>query len=130
MRLNKRRTKLLIVDDEMDLALTFQKVLQENGFEVDSLNDPILALQRFKSHYYDLLILDIKMPAMNGFELYRNVRKIDDSVKVCFLTALRELRDYDQYRKEVSPKLDERYFVSKPIQNEELIIRVNEMMMA
>jgi two-component system, OmpR family, response regulator ChvI len=130
MRLNKRRTKLLIVDDEIDLALTFQKVLQENGFEVDSFNDPILALQRFKPHYYDLLILDIKMPAMNGFELYRNVRKIDDSVKVCFLTALRELRDYDQYRKEVSPKLGERYFVSKPIQNEELIIRVNEMMMA
>jgi DNA-binding response OmpR family regulator len=130
MRLNKRRTKLLIVDDEIDLALTFQKVLQENGFEVDSFNDPILALQRFKPHYYDLLILDIKMPAMNGFELYRNVRKIDDSVKVCFLTALRELRDYGQYRKEVSPKLGERYFVSKPIQNEELIIRVNEMMMA
>jgi DNA-binding response OmpR family regulator len=131
MRLNKRRRRrLLIVDDEIDLALTLQKVLQENGFEVDSFNDPVLAAQRFKPHYYDLLILDIRMPEMNGFELYKEVRKIDDSVKVCFLTAVSELRNYDQYRKEVSPKLGQRYFVSKPIQNEELIIRVNEMIMA
>jgi hypothetical protein len=58
---------------------------------------------------------------------YREIKKKDSFVKVCFLTALTELRDYDQYKIEVSPKLGERYFAAKPIDNEELIRRVNEM---
>jgi DNA-binding response OmpR family regulator len=119
---------MLVVDDEPDITLTLHSVLQEGGFEVDSFNDPILALQSFKPHYYDLLILDIKMPKMNGFELYQKLKKKDNHVKVCFLTAVSEFRGYEQYKKEVSPKPHERYFVAKPVSKDDLIRRVNEML--
>lgn len=122
------KKRMLIVDDEQDITSPLHYLLQESGFEVVSFNDPLLALERFKPHYYDLMILDIKMPEMNGFELYRRIRRVDNSVKVCFLTALSDLRDYEQYKKEVYPKLDERHFVAKPISNDELIRRVNEML--
>jgi len=88
-----------------------------------------LALDNFKAGLYDLVILDIKMPKMNGFELFREIKKIDNNVKVCFLTALNELHDYEPFRKEVFPKAGERYFIQKPIESEEMIKRVNEMMM-
>jgi CheY-like chemotaxis protein len=87
-----------------------------------------LALQSCKPHYYDLVILDIKIPKMNGFELYQKLKKKDDHVKVCFLTAVSEFRGYEQYKKEVSPKPHERYFVSKPVSKDDLIRRVNEML--
>ena len=126
METSKKRL-LLLVDDEPDITFALKQTLQENGFEVDSFNDPLLVLQSFKAHFYDFLILDIRMPEMDGFELYREIKKKDSSVKVCFLTALTELQDYEQYKNEVCPKLGERYFVVKPIDNEELIRRVNEM---
>jgi DNA-binding response OmpR family regulator len=124
--LSKRR--LLIVDDEQDIAFTLHTALQESGFEVVSFSDPLLALQRFKPRYYDLMILDIRMPDMNGFELYRQIRRKDKEVKVCFLTAVREFREYEQYKGEVYPKLGERYFLAKPVSNDELIRKVNEIL--
>jgi DNA-binding response OmpR family regulator len=122
------RKKILLVDDELDITFTLHSLLQEGGFEVFSFNDPILALQSFKPHYYDLLILDIKMPKMNGFELYQQLKKKDDHVKACFLTAVSEFRGYEQYKKEISPKPHERYFVAKPVSKDDLIRRVNEML--
>jgi DNA-binding response OmpR family regulator len=123
--INNNNKRILVVDDEPDITLMLKKVLEDNGFKVDSFNEPIMVLQNFKSGLYDLLILDIKMPSINGFELYLKLREKDQQVKVCFLTALTELRDYEAYRKEVFPKWGERYFVAKPIENEELIRRVN-----
>ncbi len=122
------KKRLLIVDDEQDIILPLHHIFQESGFEVVSFNDPLLALENFKPHYYDLVILDIKMPEMNGFELYRRMRRKDNGVKVCFLTALSDLRDYEQYKKETYPKPNERHFVAKPISNDEIIRRVNEML--
>ena len=92
------KKRLLVVDDEQDIILPLHHLFQENGFEVVSFHDPLLALKRFKPHYYDLVILDIKMPQMNGFELYRQIRRKDNGVKVCFLTALSDLRNYEQYK--------------------------------
>ena len=92
------------------------------------LSDPLVALGNFKADLYDLLILDIKMPKMNGFELYKQIKKVDNKVKTMFLTALTELQEYEEFRKEVSPKLGERYFVPKPIENEELITRVSKIL--
>lgn len=113
------------MDDEPDITLMLKRVLEDNGFRVDPFNEPAMVLQNFKSGLYDLVILDIKMPYINGFELYLKLREKDQQVKVCFLTALSELRDYEAYRKEVFPKWGERYFVAKPVENEELIRRVN-----
>jgi DNA-binding response OmpR family regulator len=122
------RKKILVVDDEPDITFTLRAILQTRGFEVSSFNDPLLALQSFKPHYYDLVTLDIKMPIMNGFELYQKLKEKDDHVKVCFLTAVSEFRGYEQYKKDVSPKPHERYFVAKPISEDDLIRRVNEML--
>ena len=72
--INKR---VLIVDDEPDIILTLKIVLEENGFKVDSFTDPLLVLENFREQdgMYDVIILDIKMPEMNGFELYRQIKK-------------------------------------------------------
>jgi DNA-binding response OmpR family regulator len=120
--MNKR---VLIVDDEPDIILAVKMALEENGFKVDSFTDPLLALENFKgASMYDILIFDIKMPKMNGFELYRQIKKIDDKVKVCFLTA-GEI-DYEQFGKLI-PALAENCFIQKPIQNETLIKRLNRI---
>jgi DNA-binding response OmpR family regulator len=105
-------------------------VLEENGFKVHTFTDPLLALQNFKEQdgMYDMIILDMKMPNMNGFELYRQIKKIDDKVKVCFLTAGE--MDYGQFRNELFPALDNNCYIQKPIENETLINRLNEILSA
>jgi DNA-binding response OmpR family regulator len=120
--------KILVVDDEPDVNLTLRIALEENGLMVDTYIDPIVAIENYKAHSYDLLILDIKMPKMNGFELYEKIKKIDNEVKVCFLTALSELHEYESFRREVFPKEGERYFIQKPIENKEMLDRINEIM--
>ena len=75
--------------------------------------------------FYHLLILDIKMPEMNGFKLYKEIKKKDKTVKVFFLTALSEMHDYDAFKKDVFPKKGERYFIAKPIENEDILKRIN-----
>jgi DNA-binding response OmpR family regulator len=105
---------------------SIEKILEENGFKVDKFTDPFLALKNFKADFYGMLILDIKMPKMNGFELYLEIKRIASKViKVMFLTAVSEYQQYEAFRKEVFPKLGERHFVSKPIENEDLVNRVN-----
>jgi len=82
----QNRRKILIIDDEPDLV--FEKALKDNGFaEVDTVNDPIVALKNFKAGSYDLIIIDIIMAQIDGFRLYEEVRNIDNKVKVCFITA-------------------------------------------
>ena len=121
---------VLVVDDESDVNLTLKMVLEENGFKVDSFTDPLLALENIKreSEMYDLIILDVRMPDMNGFELYNEIKKIANKVKVCFLTAGE--MDYEQFGKELFPALDENCFIQKPIQNETLIKRLNRIISA
>jgi two-component system, OmpR family, response regulator ChvI len=124
--INKR---ILIVDDEPDLTLSLKMTLEENGFKVDTFTDPLSALENFKEEaagMYELLILDMKMPQMNGFELYRQIKKIDDKVKVCFLTAGE--MDYEEFRKELIPPLENNCYIQKPIENETLIKRLNRIM--
>ena len=80
---NKKR--VLVVDDEKDITLVCTMILKDTGFEVDVFTDPIVALTSFKPNFYDLVILDIKMPHMDGFELYKKIKELDNKVKVCFL---------------------------------------------
>jgi CheY-like chemotaxis protein len=81
------KPRLLVVDDETDINLTFKTGLEAKGFIVDAFSDPILALSNFKPGVYDLLLLDVRMPQINGFELYEKIRKIDSNVKAYFITA-------------------------------------------
>jgi two-component system, OmpR family, response regulator ChvI len=116
-----KNKKILIVDNEPDINLSLKIFLEENGFEVDTFDDPIIALDNFRKGVYDLLILDIKMPKMHGFELYREIRKIDNEVKICFLTA------GEMYYGAYSDIFTQNIFIRKPIQNQDLIKEINEI---
>jgi CheY-like chemotaxis protein len=118
--------KLMVVDDEADVISVLGIVLEENGFEVDTFEDPIVALKSYRAGVYDLLILDIKMPEMDGFELYDQIKKIDDNAKVCFLTASDMY--YKNSRKEKYCSLDKDLFIQKPIANEDLVEEINNIL--
>jgi DNA-binding response OmpR family regulator len=115
-------TKIMIVDDEEDITLVFKMGLEESGFEVDIFNDPVNALKNFKPRYYDLLLLDIKMPKMNGCELYDKLIQVDAQVKVLFITAFET--DY-QTLHEQYPLLPRDPFIRKPIEIDDLVSRIN-----
>ena len=122
---NSKTKRVLIVDDEPDINTILKKVFEQNGFNADSYDDPILALENFKAGSYDLLLLDIKMPEMDGFHLCREMKKIDRKVKVCFLTASREMY-YERFRNEEEfNEIHKDLFLQKPIENEDLIKKIN-----
>ena len=136
----KSNKRILIVDDEPDITFTLRTILEENGFkEVDVYNEPLLALQNFKFRVYSLLITDVAMPRMDGFELYEQIKKIDDRIRVVFVTAsevnyqaLRELLPADEQDKagilRGSREGDEEriHFIRKPVEIKEFIQRVNK----
>ncbi|HYT43056.1 MAG TPA: response regulator [Methylomirabilota bacterium] len=84
---NNNNATILLVDNEPDNTCILSICLEDEGFKVDAFNDPVLALSNFKPNFYYLSILDINMPKMNGYELYKELRRLDKKVKVCFLTG-------------------------------------------
>ena len=123
----KKERRILVVDDEPDNTSVFSMGLEDEGFVVDTFTDPQLALSAFKAETYDLLILDIKMPIMNGFELYEKIKKVDNNVNVCFLTAFGEGYHEEFRRKFPTPSSSDVKFVRKPIRIDELVKKVNEI---
>ena len=112
-----------MVDDEYDIVSLVRMVLKNTGFLVDAYTDPVFALSEFKAGLYDLLLLDIRMPEMNGLELYQKMKQIDSNAKVCFITASELF--YEEYRRlEIHPWLDKAYFIQKPFRNEEMIEQI------
>ena len=82
------------------IAMTFTMVLESDArLKVDSFADPIAAMNNFKSGFYDLIMIDIALPKLNGFELYYRIRKLDNKVKACFITA-REMY-YEDIREKI-----------------------------
>ncbi len=114
-----KKHRVMIVDDEQDITTVFKIGLENNQFIVTTFNDPLDALSSFRPGLYDLLILDIRMPRMNGFQLYSKIRDIDNNVKVCFLTA------FDESRAEFGssfPFLEEvKCYLKKPITVRDLV---------
>jgi DNA-binding NtrC family response regulator len=121
-----RRRKILLVDDDTDVVSTFQMILEMNGFEVEAYTSPTSALSNFKPNEFGLLILDVRMPVMNGFELFKKVKSIDNNVEVCFITAY---EDYCEEFKESFPLLNEaKYFIRKPKAIEDLVNHVSTIL--
>ena len=120
------KKRILLVDDDLDNSTMFGLGLEDDGFEVDVYNDPELALSAFKPNFYDLLVLDIRMPKMNGYELYDKIRKKDDKVKTCFLTA--SVDGYiEEYRPNFAPSDSTDCFLTKPITIDDLVKKVKEI---
>lgn len=107
-----KHARILLVDDEDDIREIIQKGLTNEGFEVDVSGDPVDVAATYQAGLYDLVLLDIRMPQMSGFELYRKILAADKNVKVCFVTAFEIY--YDEFRK-VFPKLRVNCFVRKPV---------------
>jgi DNA-binding response OmpR family regulator len=125
--LESYRRRILIVDDEYDLTLTFKFILRDNGYEVCTYNDPELALLNFKANFYDMILLDFKMPKLNGFQLFRELRKKDNGVKICFFTASEDV-DYDEYKNLLSLSVEEKCFIKKPIDMHQLLWLIHRIL--
>ena len=110
------------MDDELDICLVLKIVLEKTGFLVDYFYNPVRAIDEFKSNFYDLIILDVQMPNINGLQLYREIKKRDVKAKICFLTA-------SEYIFDIADKFKPVYtFIRKPIQNNDLIRIVNDLL--
>ena len=121
--------KILIIDDEPDITYTIKNILEDNGFAADTFNDPILTLNNYKVNFYDLVILDIKMPKINGFELYIKIREQDPKAKICFLTAITTFNeDFRKTRLELGKTINEDYFIQKPIKIQDLVKKLTFIM--
>ena len=122
MKNKMMKKRILIVDDDPDILTTYKKGLEESGlFEVDTFTDPEEMLSNFKNGLYDFLIIDIRLPKMDGFELYDKMKAIDNKVKICFITA------YEiNYRalRQVFPEPKLECFIQKPIEIGKLVERI------
>ena len=98
-------------------------MLEDAGYECILYTDSVKALQEFRHNYYDLILLDIKMPVLNGLELFKKIREVDKAVHIIFITASEEY--YEEFRSQHFPELGKINYIQKPIGNEELVQILN-----
>ena len=121
--------RILIVDDDADLTMTFKAVIEDSNNDVDinkrievfTSNDPVASLSEFKPNLYDLLLVDINMPRMNGFELSEKILAIDINVRVCFMSSGEINREA---LREIYPALSLGCFIRKPVPIDYLLARI------
>jgi CheY-like chemotaxis protein len=117
------KKRILVVDDDPDITLSIKMALEDIGlFQVNTFNDPELALSSFKPGLYDLVLLDFRMPKMYGHELYDELKKIDRKIKVCFMTAT--YMNYEALR-DAFPTIEIECYIQKPVKTEDLIRKIN-----
>lgn len=118
---NRKKKKILIVDDESDTTSSLSLSLEDSGlFEVDLFNDALVALSNFRPNKHDLLLLDVSMPKMSGYELYNEILKVDDKVKVCFIGT--HNIDYNALRTRFSSQeIDS--FITKPFLRKPIVVK-------
>jgi CheY-like chemotaxis protein len=121
----------MAVDDEKDVVFCLSKVLQETGlFSVDGFTDSQHALFSFKPGKYDLVILDIRMPKMDGFELYEKLKNVDKDIDICFLTAVNDFNEYRIIHRDITDEIEkdkDSCIIDKPADTEQLINKINKV---
>jgi DNA-binding response OmpR family regulator len=123
---NKKK-RILLVDDEPDICMIYQIVLEYAGYECIPYTAPVKSLQEFRPNYYDLILLDIVMPVLNGFALCKKIREVDKTIHIVFIIASEAY--YEKFRKQHFPELAKINYIQKPIGNEELV-RLVDMIIA
>jgi DNA-binding NtrC family response regulator len=123
---NNKKSRVLLVDDEANIVYLVKVGLERHDFEVDGYTDPVLALQNFKSGLYQLLVLDIKMPKMDGIDLFKRIKKEDDEVKTCFFTALEPFAS--NYKNLLQDYQDKFIFIQKPISIPKMIKQIEQFL--
>jgi DNA-binding NtrC family response regulator len=121
---NNNKKRILFVDDEPDLTSLFKKALESAGFNVNVFNNTADTLEDFKPHFYDLVMLDIVMPKMDGFSLYKELKKVDPDLKVCFLTASEKY--HENLRDGEYQTLSKDLFIQKPLSIKKLIKEIHK----
>ena len=123
---HKKKKKILFVDDEPDMTAMLKMALEYAGFSVDVFNDPLLALENFKPNLYDLVILDVLMPKMDGLELYDQLKNVEPSINGCFLTASSETYSEElRKKKERHGELDKDLFLYMPLPISKIVEEIN-----
>jgi DNA-binding response OmpR family regulator len=117
--------RILIVDDEKDITDVLEVGLARHGYRIEAFNDPVEALKHFKGGRYDFAIFDIRMPNMNGFELYRAIRKEDENIAICFFSAF-EIATAEFEK--VFPEIRAQVFLKKPMAIAELAKRIGSLL--
>jgi two-component system, OmpR family, response regulator ChvI len=123
---DSKEARILIVDDEQDITWILKKGLEKYGYEIDVFNDPLLALSSFRAGSYDLILLDIRMPKMDGFELYQRITQLDSKTKVCFMTAFEVY--YDALKELFPDSYESLCFIRKPIAIQDFVKRISKEM--
>ena len=124
------RLRIMVVDDEKDILRIIKRDLESNdltNFKVEVFSDSESALDTFNSHpadYYDLVLTDIRMPKMNGFELYRQIKQRNPEMKIAFITAFEITKE--EFSK-VLPSIDVEHFIKKPITMSNLIPKLRSI---
>jgi CheY-like chemotaxis protein len=121
------KKKILVVNDEPDVTTMLKMTLERVGLRVDTFNDPVLALKSYKPHLYDLVILDVIMPEVNGLELYTQLKRKDSGINIFFLTASSEPYR-EELLKEKYNQLSRDLFLEMPLPTTELIREVKKRM--
>jgi DNA-binding response OmpR family regulator len=123
----KQRKRILIIDDDPDITMSLRMALEDNGYRTDCYTDPVAAYKNFRESLYDLVILDIKMPVMDGFLLYQKIKGTNSKVKICFLTATEYFHEEFRTREGVG-EFKQELFLRKPIENEELVHTIKKLL--
>jgi DNA-binding response OmpR family regulator len=118
--------RILLVDDERDISTVVKKGLERVGFKVRAFDNPLNVLSKFEAGSYDVALLDIRMPSMNGFELYKKLRERDSKIKVCFITAFEM---YEEEFKKLFPSYQVRCFIKKPIKLTDLMAEIEKILL-
>ena len=119
------KKKILVVNDEPDVTTMLKMTLERAGFRVDTFNDPVLAFKAYKPHTFDLVILDVIMPKVDGLEIYTQLKEKDSGINICFLTASSEPYR-EELLKEKYNQLSRDLFLEMPLPTSELIREVKK----
>lgn len=122
----KHSTNILLIDDEPDTLFTYESFLSDEGYNVKTFSDPQEALEHFfqlpdPSSHYKLALLDIRMPKLNGLQLFHKMKALSPKIKIMFCSAL----DVAQEVASVLPDIDHEHFMRKPVEREHFINKIN-----